>query len=231
MTQIVVLAGGLATRMFPLTEKIPKSLLEVAGRPFIDWQLALFHANGFTECVLCVGHLAEQIEAHVGDGERYGMRVRYAHEGEQRLGTGGAVRAALPLLAEQFLLTYGDSYLPFDYGAPLRELAAHPDAEVVMSVLHNSTPTEPSNVALDGGRVARYEKGVSDPALVYIDYGALAIRRAFIENIPTGPSDLATPLRASVGRGLVRSVIATRHYFEIGSPAGLAALDAELRKA
>ena len=229
MTQIVVLAGGLATRMYPLTEKIPKSMLEVAGRPFIDWQLELFRTHGFTECVLCVGHLAEQIEAHVGDGTRLGIRVRYAHEGEARLGTGGALRAALPLLAEDFVLTYGDSYLPFDYAAPLRELHARPEADVVMSVLHNATPTEPSNVALQDGRVARYEKGAAD--LEYIDYGALAIRRTFVEAISPGQSDLAAPLRASVGRGRVWSVIATRHYFEIGSPAGLAALDAELRKA
>src|SRR6185437_464978 len=113
--QAVVLAGGLATRMRPRTLTVPKAMLEVAGRPFVDWQIEKLAACGYDDVLFCVAYLAEQIEAHVGDGSRYGVRVRWAHEGEKLLGTAGAIRAALDRLAPTFLVTYGDSYLPFDY--------------------------------------------------------------------------------------------------------------------
>ncbi|HEY5240265.1 MAG TPA: nucleotidyltransferase family protein, partial [Polyangiaceae bacterium] len=103
--QAVVLAGGLATRMRPQTLTVPKSMLEVAGRPFVDWQLERLAACGFNDVVMCVAHLAEQIEAHVGDGARYGVRVRWAHEGAKLLGTAGAIRATLELLEPGFLVT------------------------------------------------------------------------------------------------------------------------------
>lgn len=228
MTQVVILAGGLATRMHPLTLTQPKSMLPIAGRPFIDWQLELLRRVGFDACVLCVGHFAEVIEAHVGDGAKYGLRVAYSHEGAERLGTGGALRQALPLLDDEFVLTYGDSYLPFDYLAPLRALRAHDDAEVVMSVFHNRGALEPSNVALGEGRVTRYEKGRSASGLDYIDYGALAVRRRFVAAIPEGKSDLSAALGRAVTAGVVRAVEAPRRFFEVGSPAGLTALEQEL---
>ena len=230
MTQVVILAGGLATRMHPLTLTQPKSMLPVAGRPFIDWQLELLRRVGFDACLLCVGHFAEVIEAHVGDGSKYGLRVAYSHEGPERLGTGGALRRALPQLEDDFVLTYGDSYLPYDYLAPLRVLRAHADAEVVMSVFHNQNALEPSNVALGEGRVTRYEKGRSDSGLDYIDYGALAVRRRFVEAMPEGKSDLSAALMRAVAAGTVRAAEASRRFFEVGSPAGLAALEHELRE-
>ncbi|PZR06399.1 MAG: sugar phosphate nucleotidyltransferase [Archangium gephyra] len=214
--------------MHPRTLTIPKSMLPVNGRPFVDWQLEKLRDNGFDACVFCVGHMAEQIEAHVGDGARFGVRVTYAHEGQQRLGTGGALRAALEHLEPEFVLTYGDSYLPFDYLAPLGELRARPDCEVVMSVFHNRNELEPSNVALRNGLVARYEKGSKEGGLEFIDYGALALRRRFVEAITPGQSDLSAALGAAVKRGEVRAVEAHRRFFEVGSHAGLAALEAEL---
>src|SRR5438874_2296480 len=105
--QVVVLAGGLATRMRPQTETIPKALLEVGGRPFIDWQLELLARSGCEEVVMCVAYRAEMIRAHVGDGSRFGVHVIYV-EDKELLGTAGAVRGALPHLADVFLVTYGD---------------------------------------------------------------------------------------------------------------------------
>jgi NDP-sugar pyrophosphorylase family protein len=128
--QAVVLAGGLATRMLPQTERVPKSLLQVAGRPFVDWQLELLARSGIRDVVLCIAHLGELIRAHVGDGARHGLSVRYAEEEPGRLlGTAGALRAAVPLLAPRFLVTYGDSYLRFDYAEPLRVLEQYPDSD------------------------------------------------------------------------------------------------------
>src|SRR5580704_13766590 len=147
--QAVVLAGGLATRMRPRTLTVPKAMLEVAGRPFIDWQLEKLRACGFDDVILCVAFLAEQIRDHVGDGARLGVSVRYADEGPTLLGTAGAIRSTLDLLAPTFLVTYGDSYLPFDYAEPLRVLDAHADCAGAMSIYENRGAWDTSNVDAD----------------------------------------------------------------------------------
>ena len=230
--QAVVLAGGLATRMRPQTLTIPKSMLEVAGRPFVDWQLERMAACGVRDVVMCVAHLAEQIEAHVGDGARHGLRVRWAHEGAKLLGTAGAIRATLDLLQPRFLVTYGDSYLPFDYGEPLRILEEHDDCDAVMSIYKNDGQWDASNVVADGARewVARYEKGQTDPAFDHIDYGATALRRDVIAALPLGePRGLDAIQRDLARRKRLRACVARERFFEIGSPEGLAELDRYLR--
>ena len=232
--QAVVLAGGLATRMRPRTLTVPKSMLEVAGRPFVDWQLEKLAACGFDDIVMCVAHLADPIERHVGDGARYDVRVRYVNEGERLLGTAGAIRNALPMLAPAFLVTYGDSYLPFDYAAPLRALAEHDDCEGVMSVFKNEGKWDPSNVvvghdASGDAWVVRYEKGVKDPAFDHIDYGAIALRRDVIARIPEGEViGLDVIQRDLAQRKKLRALAAHARFFEIGSPDGLATLEKHL---
>jgi len=228
--QAVILAGGLATRMRPRTLTIAKSMLEVAGRPFVDWQLEKLAACGVREVVMCIAHLGEQIRDHVGDGASLGVRVVYSDEGPTLLGTAGAVRVALPLLAPTFLVTYGDSYLPFDYAEPLRVLEANADADGVMSVYPNAGQWDASNVITDGVRVLRYEKGTKDPAFDHIDYGALALRRGLIEALPAGQAaSLDVMQRDVASRGRMRAVVAPERFYEIGSPEGLEALDRKLR--
>jgi NDP-sugar pyrophosphorylase family protein len=230
--QAVVLAGGLATRMRPQTLTIPKSMLEVAGRPFVDWQLERMAGCGVRDVVMCVAHLAEQIEAHVGDGARHGVRVRWAHEGAKLLGTAGAIRATLELLEPQFLVTYGDSFLPFDYAEPLRLLEGHDDCDGVMSIYKNDGQWDASNVVADASRewVARYEKGQTDPAFDHIDYGATALRREVIAALPLGePWGLDTIQRDLARQKRLRACVARDRFFEIGSPEGLAGLDGYLR--
>jgi N-acetyl-alpha-D-muramate 1-phosphate uridylyltransferase len=230
--QAVVLAGGLGTRMRPHSERVPKSMLEVAGRPFIDWQLERIAASGIQEVVLCIAHLGEAIRAHVGDGGRHGLTVRYAVEEPGRLlGTAGAVRAALPLLAPRFLVTYGDSYLSFDYGSPLQLLERHLDCDGVMAVYRNAGRLEPSNVVTDGAWVLRYRKHASDPDLDHIDYGATALRREVIEALPAGvPLGLDRVQEALATRRRLRALVVHERFFEIGSPAGWADLDNHLRR-
>ena len=212
--------------MRPLTLKVPKSLLEVAGRPFVDWQLEKLAACGFGDVVLCVAHLGEQIEAHVGDGARFGLRVRYSHEGETLLGTAGALRVALPLLEPTFLVTYGDSYLPFDYAEPLLLLDRSADCDGVMSVFANHGKWDPSNVETDGTWVKRYEKGKDDPALDHIDYGALSLRRSVIEAVPPGVALGLSEVQTRLARaGRMRALVAPHRFYEIGSMEGLEALD------
>ncbi len=229
--QAVVLAGGLATRMRPQTLTVPKSMLPVAGRPFVDWQLERLVAQGLTDIVMCVAHLGEQIRAHVGDGASLGARVTWSEEGPKLLGTVGAIRAALPLLQESFLVTYGDSYLPFDYAEPLRLLQAQPDCDGVMAVFKNEGRWDTSNVITDGTWVLRYEKNTGDPAFDHIDYGATALRRDVIASVPANtPSGLDAVQRDLAARKRLRASLAHERFFEIGSPEGLAELDRHLRK-
>jgi N-acetyl-alpha-D-muramate 1-phosphate uridylyltransferase len=229
--QAVVLAGGLATRMLPRTQTVPKALLEVAGRPFIDWQLELLAARGIRDVVICIAHLGNLIRDHVGDGTRHGLRVTWSEERPgQLLGTAGAVRAALAHLAPCFVVTYGDSYLPFDYCAPLQVLAAHDDCDGVMAVYRNQGRWDESNVITDGTWVTCYAKGMTDPRFDHIDYGATALRRAVIAALPAGERiglDVIQSQLAAAGR--LRSVVARDRFFEIGSPGGLAELDHHLR--
>jgi NDP-sugar pyrophosphorylase family protein len=126
MLPVAVLAGGLARRLGQLTETVPKSLLRVAGRPFIHWQLGLLAQQGVTEAVLCVGHLGEQIRAAVGDGTGFGITVRYSFDGRTLLGTGGALKRAEPMLGTAFFVLYGDSYLPWTLPGGSERMRAAP---------------------------------------------------------------------------------------------------------
>lgn len=234
--QVVVLAGGLATRMRPMTLAVPKYLLEVAGRPFAAWQLERLAASGFDEAVLCVGHKADEIRAFVGDGARFGLRVAYVDEGERRLGTGGALALALEhgALASELLVLYGDSYLPLDHAAPVELLRASPWLDGVMAVNRNDGHREPGNAAIsaDGRRVERYAKG-GGAALDHIDHGATALRRVAIERARGtrgagarwGLDELQATLAAA---GALGALVVPDRFHEIGSPEGLAALERAL---
>jgi NDP-sugar pyrophosphorylase family protein len=229
---VVILAGGLATRMQPRTLTVPKFLLEVAGRPFGDWQLEILARCKFERVVLCVAHLGEQVRDHVGDGSRYGLRVEYSEEGPTLLGTGGALRMAAPLLEDTFLVTYGDSYLPFDYAAPLDELRRHGDCDGVMAVFHNKNQWDPSNVKItNDGWILDYRKGTKDPAYEYIDYGAIALHKRVVLELPerqrSGLDELQTKL-ASAHR--LRAIEARERFWEIGSPEGLAELERRFKE-
>jgi len=227
--QIVVLAGGLATRMLPETEQLPKSLLLVNGRPFVDWQLDRFAASGARSVVMCVGHLGDQIETHVRRALDRGLAVGYSYDGGQLLGTGGALRRALARLESEFVLTYGDSYLPFDYAAPLEDLRAHPEAVATMSVYSNRSGLGESNVALDGQYVALYQKG-APAAFDHIDYGAIALRRSALADIEDGASwDIEALFRQLVRKRQLRALLVPERFYEIGSPAGRHDLEQHLK--
>jgi NDP-sugar pyrophosphorylase family protein len=216
--------------MHPRTLTVPKSMLEVAGRPFVDWQLERLAACGVRDVVMCVGHFADQIQQHVGDGSRFGARVVWSVEGPRLMGTGGAVRAALPWLGPTFLVTYGDSYLPFDYSEPLRLLASHLDCDGVMAVFRNDNRWDASNVKTDGQWVLRYEKGASDPELDCIDYGATAFRRDVIAALPADrPVGLDVAQLDLARRHRLRALVATERFYEVGSEEGLADLGRHLR--
>jgi NDP-sugar pyrophosphorylase family protein len=231
--QVVVLAGGLGTRMLPRTESIPKFLLPVSGRPFGARLLERLAACGFARALLCIGHLGSAIRHEIGDGRAFGLDVEYADEGSTPLGTAGALRAASARLEPTFLVTYGDSYLPFDYKAPLRDLRAHPEALATMAVYPNHDRWDTSNTSLRGELVVRYAKREAgarrDPELDHIDYGATALRRSVLERIPANaPFGLERLHGELASEGALRGLVASDRFFEIGSDAGLRDLEQAL---
>ncbi|MBI2217416.1 MAG: NTP transferase domain-containing protein [Candidatus Rokubacteria bacterium] len=223
--QAVILAGGLGTRLSTLTGDRPKSLVPVLGRPFLDYQLALLDSHGVTDVVLCVGHLAAQIREHVGNGSRFGVRVRLSDEGERRLGTGGALRWAEALLDDAFLVLFGDSYLVLDYRAVMASLLAS-DRLGLMVVRRNDDGYESSDVVVDDGFVAAYGRDRSGPRMVYINYGLSALRRRALLSLARGAAcSLQELYRPLIEARQLLAYEVHDHYYEIGSPRGLADLE------
>lgn len=235
--QCVILAGGRATRMRPLTDTIPKALIPVAGRPFLDHQLAWLAGHGVTDVVLSIGYKADAIRAFVdgGDGARHGLRVRYVDEGGRLRGTAGALRLALDqgVLEESFLVTYGDSFLPIDFAAVFATFVAS-GKPALMTVFRNDGRWDTSNVIFDGRMVTLYDKqrATRPPAdFAYIDYGLSALSRRVIADAipPDTVADLATLFHGLSVRGELAGFEAAERFYEIGSPAGLEDLERWLR--
>lgn len=227
MLPIAILAGGLATRLRPLTERIPKALVEVAGRPFVDWQLELLASAGIKRVVFCVGYLGETIEAHVGDGARFGLEAAYSYDGPTQLGTGGALRQALPLLGDKFLVLYGDSYLPIDYAA-VTEAFLKSSKPGLMTVLKNEGRWDSCNVWMDAGEIRLYDKKAHLPEMQHIDYGLMGFRSEVFSQRSAEAFDLAEVMRELVTKNEMAALEVTERFYEIGSPAGIADLDAYL---
>jgi len=223
--QTVILSGGLATRLRPLTESFPKAMIPVVGRPFIDHQLQLLSRNGIKDVVLCLGYLGEQIAAFVGDGTAWNLRIRCSWEREKLLGTGGALKLAEPLLDEEFFLTYGDSYLPIDY-VEVAEAFSRVSNLGMMVVYKNEDRFDRSNVVLDGDLVCNYDKQEWTPDMVYIDYGLTALKKEAVKLIPPGTvSALDRLIRSLVEAKQLAAYITTTRFFEIGSWQGIRDLE------
>jgi NDP-sugar pyrophosphorylase family protein len=218
---IAILAGGLATRLRPITESVPKALIEIAGEPFLGHQLRLLRRNGFERVVLCVGYRAEQIRDYAGSGRDFGLEIGYSPDGPQLLGTGGAIRRALPLLGDAFAVTYGDSFLPCDYAAGL---AVFRDSGKLglMSVYRNRGLWDTSNVEFTGGRIVAYDKANRTPSMHHIDYGLGAFQRAAFDGVPPDrPYDLATLYQDLLRRDELAAWESPDRFYEIGSPEGI----------
>ncbi len=234
--QCVILAGGLATRMRPLTVERPKALLDVAGRPFIDHQLDWLARHSVTHVVLSIGYLGDMLRAHVGDGGRFGLCVTYVDEGTELRGTAGALRLALTegVLDDAFLVTYGDSFLPIDFGDVWARFRRS-GLPALMTVFHNEGRFDTSNVIFEprgdfdplrDGRLVLYDKrrATRPPAeFTYIDYGLTALERRLVETDvpPMGKADLADLFHALSLRGQLMGLEVRDRFHEIGSPAGL----------
>lgn len=225
MLPVAILAGGLATRLRPVTETIPKALVEIAGEPFLAHQLRLLARAGYRQVVLCVGYRADQIREFAGDGARFGLEVAYSPDGPQLLGTAGAIRRALPLLGEAFAVVYGDSYLTCDYAAAERVFLDSGKLGL-MTVYRNEGQWDTSNVEFTGGRIVAYDKANRTPAMRYIDYGLGMFRSAAFDTVPEDrPSDLAGLYQHLLRREELAAWESPDRFYEIGSLEGIRDLE------
>ena len=221
MLTVAILAGGLATRLRPLTETVPKSLLEVNGEPFVVHQLRLLQAKGVRRVVLCVGHLGELVQRVIGDGSAFGLQIDYSFDGPTLLGTAGAVRNALPKLGECFFVMYGDSYLPCDYTAIARNFVSA-GVLAMMTVFRNEGKWDTSNVEFEAGEILAYSKTNRSPRMRYIDYGLGVFRAEAFHNLPAEkPCDLTALYMDLLQRKQLAAFEVKERFYEIGSPEGL----------
>ncbi len=225
---VAILAGGLATRLRPLTETMPKVLLPVAGKPFLAHQLDLLRGQGIKRVVLCVGYLGEMIERDFGDGRDWGVHLEYSFDGPVLLGTGGALKKTLPLLGEEFFVLYGDSYLPIDFG-PVADCFHRSGKLGLMTVFHNRNQFDTSNVWFADGEIKVYDKKNRLPEMQHIDYGLSVLSAAAFGDYPADrPFDLAEVMRSLVATKQLAGFEVQERFYEIGSPSGLAELEALL---
>ena len=226
---VAILAGGMATRLRPMTEKIPKALIPVADQPFLAHQLRLLAGAGIRKVVLCLGYRAEMIQEQFGDGNSVGVKLKYSLDGPELLGTGGAIKKALPFLGEHFLVLYGDSYLPIDYAAPLGAFVESGKLGL-MTVFRNEGRWDTSNVSFQDGIVKSYSKKDRTPEMRYIDYGlGVFDATAFARWPDVKAFDLADVYSNLIAQDELAGYEVTQRFYEIGSPEGLAELDAMLR--
>jgi NDP-sugar pyrophosphorylase family protein len=227
---VAILCGGLATRLHPVTLTVPKSMLEVAGKPFISHQLQLLVQAGFRHVVLLCGYLGDQIENFVGDGSHFGCKVEYSFDGPDLLGTGGAVLRALPLLGPDFMLTYGDSYCATNYRRIYEAFKASMKP-ALMTVFHNEDRWDRSNVEYRDHKIIRYDKSAPDARMTYIDYGvSVFMARVFEDRGQAAAFDLSSIQTDLVAKEQLAGLEVYERFYEIGKVSGLEAADSRLRE-
>lgn len=225
---MAILAGGLATRLRPVSRKIPKSLVEVSGEPFIYHQLRLLRKRGIRRVILCVGHLGEMIRDYVGDGRELGLEVEYSFDGPALLGTGGALRMAVDKLGDVFFVLYGDSYLECDYAAVLKAFFRE-GKPALMTVFENRGMYDSSNVTFRGGEITIYDKTNRSREMQWIDYGLSVLSAEVLKDIPPDkPSDLADIFSGLAAEKLLGGFEVGERFYEIGSFAGIEELTRHL---
>jgi NDP-sugar pyrophosphorylase family protein len=227
MPPVCILAGGLGTRLGGRVADTPKPLLKIAGEPFLIHQLRLLASHGVHDVVLCVGYRGEQVESLIGD-ERFGIDIHYSFDAPGLDGTLGAVRRALPLLGERFLVLYGDTYLRIDYSDVAR-VWRESDLPAVMSVLRNEGRWDTSNVRYENGLVLAYDKAAPSPDMRWIDYGLGGFSVDALSVMDEDEKDLARLYQRLAALGRLCGYEATERFYEIGTPTGLEEADAFLR--
>lgn len=218
---VAILAGGLATRLRPLAEKIPKALIDINGEPFLAHQLRLLHAQDIKRVVLCVGYLGDQIVQVIGDGSQFGVQVAYSFDGPTLLGTAGAIEQALPQLDESFFVLYGDSYLTCNYRS-VQAAFERCGKNVLMTVYRNEGQWDTSNVEFDHGRILAYSKKKPTPRMRHIDYGLGVFKQTAFAGLQAQcKHDLESVYQDLLQQEQLAAFEVSERFYEVGSLAGL----------
>ena len=229
MMPIVILAGGLAQRLRPLTDNIPKSLILINNKPFVDWQLHLLREKGITKVLFCLSYKSQMIENHVGDGSRYDLDIKYSLDGPEALGTGGAIKKALPILENKFMVLYGDSYLDLNY-EQTESVFLSCDKPAMMTVYKNDGNYDKSNIKFTKNRIEKYEKSSSDPNLTYIDYGlSFFTKEVFEQKMFVDRFDLSDLCGNLIENDRMYGHEVFERYYEIGSYKGIKDISKHLK--
>ncbi|MCJ7497790.1 MAG: sugar phosphate nucleotidyltransferase [candidate division Zixibacteria bacterium] len=219
--QLVILAGGLATRLFPLTSKVPKSMLEINKRPFLEYQLELLKEYEIKDVLLCLGYKGELIKNYFGDGKKFGVNLSYSYDGEKLLGTAGALKKAYKLLNDNFLLMYGDSYLPYDYWK-IEEAFKNSEKLSLMVVYKNQNRFDKSNILIADDLVNVYDKTLKGENLEYIDAGLSILKKEVLSLVPEDePFDLQELYKTLISEEEMLAYEVKQRFYQIGSLEGL----------
>jgi len=228
--QAVILAGGLGTRLRPLTETVPKALIPVRGRPFVDYQLDLLKKSGIDDFVFCVGHLGDKVQRHLGDGSAKECKIQYSYDGPRLLGPAGALRRAEGLLQNRFFVTYGDAYLRAPYGDMMEALGTSGKL-AVMSVYRNENRFGRSDVVVKNGAVVQYDKKNRVKGMDWINYGVTALKKEALALIPEGEfCDEEAFYGSLIKRGELLAFEVKERFYEIGTPTSLSEFEAFMGK-
>lgn len=218
--QIAILSGGLGTRLGELTRNTPKSLIQIAGKPFLEYQLDFLKKAGIENILLCTGHMGKQIENIFGNGNRYGVNIKYSHE-EKPLGTAGALKNGEDKLKDPFITLYGDSYVFLDF-SEMTSYFQSQDKLALMTVFRNSDRYDRSNTAIQGHLVKEYSKKNRTGDMEYIDYGVNIFRKSVLEMIPENQfCSLEELFPKLIEEEQLLAYEVHQRFYETGSPEGL----------
>jgi NDP-sugar pyrophosphorylase family protein len=225
LSPVIILAGGLATRLRPMTETVPKSLVSVNGEPFINHQLRLVRQQGVRKVVLCLGYLGEMVEEAVGNGQQFGLSVQYSYDGPKLLGTAGAIRKALSLIDDTFFVLYGDSYLACEYVA-VEKTFLSAGKKSLMTVFHNRNQWDKSNVEYQNGRILVYNKRDFTEKMNHIDYGLGMFHRCAFDHVEAEQEhDLSVVYQDMLKKGELSGFEVNERFYEVGSFVGIRELE------
>lgn len=228
--QIVILAGGLGTRLKPITNSTPKSMVLILGKPFIQYQIELLKKNGLHNIVMCIGYNSDQIEQFLGNGKKFDIDIVYSKEGPELMGTAGALKNAEHLLGEEFFLMNGDSYLPIDFSQPYKPFKMSSKL-ALMTVYKNEDRYDRSNVVVEGQRVVKYDRSKRWPRMIYIDYGLRVFKKEVLKYVPRDTRyQLDQLYHRLIDMNQLMAYEFNKRFYEIGSLRGLESFKAYAKR-
>jgi len=221
MIKVAILAGGLGKRLGNLTLDTPKSMIKINHKPFIEWQLNLLSAKGVSEVVLCTSHYSQKIKDYVEDGKRFNIKVKYSDDGPEQLGTGGAIKNAIDLLGDSFMVIYGDSYLDIDY-AEVERVFGDSNLPAMMTIYRNMGKYDLSNVLFETSIIKKYSKNNVNSHFQHIDFGLSLFKREVFNEIKEGSCfDLADLCEELAENGKLAGFEVKNRFYEVGSKEGI----------